>query len=433
MNHKKVAYFTLGCKLNFSETSTIARGFTERNFKRVDFTEPADIYVINTCTVTEAADKKCRNAINRAIRTSPDAYVVVVGCYSQINSAEIAAIEGVDLILGSNDKFKLFDFLENLEKQAKPQIHTCDNEGFTSFLPSYSTSERTRSFLKVQDGCDYQCSYCTIPLARGKSRSESIQNIVNQANRIASEGFKEIVLTGVNVGDFGNNSDENFYNLICELENVQGIERYRISSIEPNLLTDKIIDFVAHSKKFMPHYHIPLQSGCNRILGLMRRRYQRELFADKILKIKQLIPNAFIGVDVIVGFPTETDEDFAQTVDFLINIDFSQLHVFTYSERENTEAIKLNPKVNPKVKALRSKALHELSNQKLLHFYQQNLQKTYSVLFESKKQNGKMLGFTENYIKVEIDYNKQFINNIINNIKLIEINSDGNINGEIIN
>jgi threonylcarbamoyladenosine tRNA methylthiotransferase MtaB len=338
LNIKKVAFHTLGCKLNFSESSTIARDFTEKGYKRVSFSEHADVYVINTCTVTDMADKKCKQAVKKVIRQNPNAVVAVIGCYAQLKPEEIKNIDGVDIVLGANEKFKLFQYIENKDNIMEPVIHSCEIDSVTQFDSAYSSGDRTRSFLKVQDGCNYPCTYCTIPNARGKSRNDSIENTIKQAQEIAAKGFKEIILTGVNIGDFGRTTDETFFDLIKELDKVDGIERYRISSIEPNLLNDEILEFVANSKKFLPHFHIPLQSGSNDILALMKRRYNREKFANRVEKIKQLMPNAFIGVDVIVGFPGETDEKFMETYQFIELLDISFLHVFSYSVRSGTPA-----------------------------------------------------------------------------------------------
>jgi threonylcarbamoyladenosine tRNA methylthiotransferase MtaB len=415
MTQKKVSFYTLGCKLNFAETSTISRKFVENGYDRTEFGEPADVVVINTCSVTQLADKKCRQAISKAARTSPDAIVAVVGCYSQLKPEEIAKIDGVDLVLGANDKFKIIDHIEEIKtgRNAETIVHSCEIESVEEFNPSFSLLDRTRSFLKVQDGCDYHCTYCTIPLARGNSRNNDIAKTVAEAIKISEQGVKEVVLTGVNIGDFGKSTSENFLDLIQELDKVKGIERFRISSIEPNLVTDEIIHFVANSRSFVPHFHIPLQSGCNDILKLMSRRYQRELFENRVKTIKSVMPEACIGADVIVGFPGETDELFSDTYLFLEKLDISYLHVFSYSERRNTKAILLPNKVSPKDKEIRSKKLINLSIKKKEHFYQDNLNKEFDVLFESQLSKGKMFGFTPNYIKAEIKYNKQLINKSI--------------------
>lgn len=425
---KKVSFYTLGCKLNFAETSTITRKFTENGYSRVEFSEPTDVVVINTCSVTQLADKKCRQAISKAVRTSPDAIVAVVGCYSQLKPDEIASIPGVDLVLGTKDKFNIIEYIDELKaKQGSTAvIHSCEIEQVDEFNPSFSLLDRTRSFLKVQDGCDYHCSYCTIPMARGNSRNSNIASTIAEAKKISSQGLKEVVLTGVNIGDFGRSTDETFIDLIKELDKVEGIERYRISSIEPNLVTDEIIGFVANSRSFVPHFHIPLQSGCNDILKLMSRRYQRQVFAEKVQKIKSAMPLACIGADVIVGFPGETEEFFIDTYSFLKELDISYLHVFSYSERRNTRAVLLPGKVIPKDKEMRSKKLIELSEQKRIQFYQANIGKENDVLFESQVSKGKMFGFTSNYIKVETKFDNQLINKIVK-VKLTEILPSGNM------
>ncbi|MCF6242634.1 MAG: tRNA (N(6)-L-threonylcarbamoyladenosine(37)-C(2))-methylthiotransferase MtaB [Bacteroidales bacterium] len=412
--NKKVAFQTLGCKLNFSETSTIARDFTEKSYQRVRFNEKADVYVINTCTVTEQADKKCRQAVKKIIRQNPEAIVAVVGCYAQLKPDEVSNIPGVDIVLGANEKQKLFNFIEKYEKEHRPIYHSCEINEVEAFDAAYSSGDRTRSFLKVQDGCDYPCTYCTIPKARGKSRNQNIEKTVALAKEIAEKGYKEIILTGVNIGDFGKSTGENFYQLIQALDKVEGIERYRISSIEPNLLSDEIIEFTVKSSKFLPHFHIPLQSGSNEILKKMKRRYNRERFANRIYKIKELIPDAFIGVDVIVGFPGETDELFQETYDFLESLDVSFLHVFSYSVRPGTESEQMSGKNDAKTIANRSKVLHQLSSQKHRAFYQKYIDTTHKVLFEAKNNQGKIHGFTENYLKVEINYDESLINKVVN-------------------
>jgi threonylcarbamoyladenosine tRNA methylthiotransferase MtaB len=411
-SNKKVAFQTLGCKLNFSESSTIARDFTDKGFQRVKFNEHADVYVINTCTVTDQADKKCRQAVKKIIKHNPEAVVAVIGCYAQLKSKEIKQIPGVDIVLGANEKFNLFEYIEKRDKKAEPVEHSCEIDSVVKFDAAYSSGDRTRSFLKVQDGCNYPCTYCTIPKARGKSRNAGIEETVKQAKEIAAKGFKEIILTGVNIGDFGRGTDENFLGLIKELDEVEGIERYRISSIEPNLLKDEIIEFCAHSNKFLPHFHIPLQSGSNEILSLMKRRYRRELFAERVRKIKEITPDAFIGVDVIVGFPGETDDRFMETYEFLDGLDISFLHVFSYSVRPGTPAADMEGKVAQKIIQERSKALHELSDKKHREFYKKSLGKNAKVLFEAKNENGKMYGFTENYLKVEVPFSEKRINKI---------------------
>jgi threonylcarbamoyladenosine tRNA methylthiotransferase MtaB len=426
---KKVSFYTLGCKLNFAETATIARNFTDNGYEKVEFSEQADVIVVNTCSVTQLADKKCRQAISKASRISPDAIVAVVGCYSQLNPEEIAKINGVDLILGTNDKFKIIEHIKELEqkKSEGPLIYSCGIEEVESFNPSASLFERTRSFLKVQDGCDYHCSYCTIPLARGNSRNNSIDKTVAEAKKLADKGIKEIVLTGVNIGDFGRSTKENFFDLIVALDEIPGIERYRISSIEPNLLTDQIIQFVSGSRSFVPHFHIPLQSGCNEILSLMSRRYNRELFEERVKTIKNAMPQACIGVDVIVGFPGETDELFDITYYFLESLDISYLHVFSYSERRNTRAILLPNKVNPKNKDERSQKLIDLSEKKRIRFYNQHIGEETDILFESQNQKGKMFGFTPNYIKTIYNYDQNLINKKVK-AKLTGFNTNDTMN-----
>ncbi|MCK4664489.1 MAG: tRNA (N(6)-L-threonylcarbamoyladenosine(37)-C(2))-methylthiotransferase MtaB [Bacteroidales bacterium] len=422
----KVAFFTLGCKLNFAETSTIARSFEEKGFQRVSFDKKADIYVINSCSVTESANKKSRQAIKKAIKKSPDSLIAVIGCYAQLKPDELAKIQGVDIILCEKEKFNLIKYIENIEKQEVTQIQTCEVENIEHFEPAFSFGDRTRSFLKVQDGCDYKCSYCTIPLARGKSRNDNIQKTIEQAEKISEQGIKEIILTGVNIGDFGKSTNESFYDLITELNKVENIERYRISSIEPNLLTDEIIEFVSESRKFAPHFHIPLQSGSDKILGLMQRQYKRELFEHRIKKIKSLMPYAAIGVDVIVGFPGETEFDFIDTYQFLEKLDISYLHVFSYSERENTKAVEIKGKVKQADITYRSKKMHFLSNKKKNQFYTKNLNTKRAVLFEAYNSNGKMYGFTDNYIKIETNFNKKITNKILL-VKLKEISYSGNV------
>ena len=422
MKNKKVAFFTLGCKLNFAETSTIANSFTENGFKRVDFSDKADFYVINTCTVTNIANKKCRNAINKAIRKSPNAKIIVTGCYAQLKPEEISEMPGVDLVLGNNEKFDISNYLNNSKKK---DILT-NTKDISCFHHAFSLSDRTRSFLKVQDGCDYFCSYCTIPLARGKSRNAPIKEIIKEAEKLADNNVKEIVLTGVNIGDFGKSTNETFFDLIKALDKVDGIERIRISSIEPNLLTDEIIKFVAQSNKIVPHFHIPLQCGTNNLLKLMHRRYTTEFYSEKINTIKSIMPQACIAADLIVGVPGETEDEFNKAYQFVDNLDLSYLHIFTYSERENTLAITFDNKVPVNIRRERSKILHELSEKKRLKFYKQHLNTFKNVLFESKNDGGKMYGFTENYIKVETPFNKQLINQIVK-VKLNKINDDGNV------
>jgi threonylcarbamoyladenosine tRNA methylthiotransferase MtaB len=428
-NNKKVSFYTLGCKLNFAETSTIIRKFTDNGYTKVEFEEPSDIVVVNTCSVTQMADKKCRQVITRAARTSPEAIIAIIGCYSQLKPEEIAQIEGVDLVLGTKDKFNILDFIDELKtkKDKNPIVSSCEIDDVDSFNSSFSLLDRTRSFLKIQDGCDYHCTYCTIPLARGSSRNNSIERSVAEAQKIAASGIKEIVLTGVNIGDFGKSTGENFYQLIQQLDQVEGIERYRISSIEPNLITNEIIQFVAESRRFMPHFHIPLQSGCNEILRLMGRRYIREIFRDRVNTIKSIMPDASVGADVIVGFPGETDELFHETSTFLEGLDVSYLHVFSYSERRNTKAVLMPGKVSPKDKDQRSKTLIQLSDRKKETHYSRNSGKIGNVLFEAAQTKGKMHGFTTNYIKVETNYNKDLINKSVN-VELTNIAPSGNMN-----
>ncbi len=422
----KVSFYTLGCKLNFSETSTIARSFTKKGFEKVKFGEPSDIIIVNTCTVTGIADKKCRKIIKKAKKNSPEAFLVITGCYAQLQSEKIAQIHGVDAVLGTNEKFDFFKYFEKFEKNKYPKIYSCEINNVNQYNSAYSSDDRTRSFLKIQDGCDYPCTYCTIPKARGKSRNQSIEKVIVEANKIAKLGYKEVTLTGVNIGDFGKSTGETFINLLEHLNEVNGIKRYRISSIEPNLLSDAIIEFVAKSNKFLPHFHIPLQTGSNKLLSLMKRRYKRELFAHRIEKIKSLLAHSFIGVDVIVGFPNEKDEDFYETYNFLSELDISYLHVFSYSERNGTPAAQMNNKVKREIINQRSKKLHLLSDIKHSKFYKQNLNTVREVLFEKTKIKKSMFGFTDNYIKIEIPYNELFINKI-KKIYLYEINKNGNV------
>ncbi len=433
---KKVAFYTLGCKLNFSETSTIARLFEEQDYQKVDFKEPSDVYVINTCSVTANADKECKQIVKSALNISPDAYIVIIGCYAQLKPEEIASIDGVDLVLGASEKFKLLNYLNDLTKKSKAEIYSCEIEEADFFVDAYSFGDRTRVFLKAQDGCDYSCSFCTIPLARGSSRSDNIANVVKNATDIAKQNIKEIVLTGVNLGDFGKKvqhqksaaqtkeKQETFFDLVKQLDRVEGIERFRISSIEPNLLKDEIIEYIAQSKRFVPHFHIPLQSGSNKILKAMRRRYLRELYAERVATIKMLMPHCCIGVDVIVGFPGESDEDFLNTYNFLNESPVSYLHVFTYSERDNTDAIQLKGVVPIAVRKKRNKMLRILSAKKLRHFYEQHLGETRTVLFEGDNKGGFMHGFTDNYIKVKTPFNAALINQL-KPVSLKEIDADG--------
>ncbi|MDP6569690.1 MAG: tRNA (N(6)-L-threonylcarbamoyladenosine(37)-C(2))-methylthiotransferase MtaB [Candidatus Marinimicrobia bacterium] len=425
--YKTVAFQTLGCKLNFTETSTLAREFSTHGYAQVNANDPADLVVINTCSVTENANKKARKAVRQALKRSPQAQVAVIGCYAQLNPEEIIHIPGVRLVAGAEDKFKIVEAIESGWNEDKAVVLNSPIQEVENFVPSYSMGERTRSFLKVQDGCDYTCSFCTIPLARGKSRSANIENTLLQAQDIADSGMQEIVLTGVNVGDFGKNHGETFYDLIRELEKLQGIERYRISSIEPNLLTDDIIRFIFDSQKFLPHFHIPLQSGSDTILKSMRRRYQRNLYAEKVSYIKAMDKQACIGVDVIVGFPGETEKDFAETYDFLNGLDVSYLHVFSYSQRRNTDAVALEPKIPTEVIAERSRILQKLSMEKRKSFYTQNLQSSRKVLAETW-ETGFLTGHTENYIPVHIKGEKAEVNSIIP-VKLIHL-SDSFVMGE---
>ncbi|RAW01277.1 tRNA (N(6)-L-threonylcarbamoyladenosine(37)-C(2))-methylthiotransferase MtaB [Pseudochryseolinea flava] len=429
---KKVAFYTLGCKLNYSETSTISRMFEEKGYKKVDFNDTPDIFIINTCSVTENADKKCHKIVREARAISPDGYVAIIGCYAQLKPKEISEIPGVDAVLGAAEKFRLHELLDGFVRKPDAQVFASEINEAKRFNTSYSANDRTRTFLKVQDGCDYSCTFCTIPLARGNSRSDSIANIIETAREIAATEVREIVLTGVNTGDFGLQDGkrvERFIDLIKALDEVEGIDRFRISSIEPNLLTDEIIEFVASSKKFVPHFHIPLQSGSNKILRLMRRRYQRELYVERVTKIKALMPHCCIGVDVIVGFPGETQEDFLETYQFLNDIDISYLHVFTYSERENTLAATMEGIVPGNHRADRSKMLHILSDKKRRKFYDDNLGKEGTVLFENDVENGMMHGFTENYIRVSAKYDPILINEL-KAVKLISVNSIGHVEVE---
>ena len=409
---KTVAFHTLGCKLNYSETSAISRLFEDEGFQKKKFEEVADIYVINTCSVTENADKECRHLVRRIQRQAPSSFVVITGCYAQLKPQEIASIPGVDLVLGAAEKFNIVSHLKELSKGDSAKICSCDIESVTTFHSSYSGKGRTRSFLKVQDGCDYNCSFCTIPLARGKSRSDTIEHVMNNVHQLATTGVKEVVLTGVNLGDFGEGT-ENFYQLIQKLDRVEGISRFRISSIEPNLLTNEIIEFVSNSRKFMPHFHIPLQSGSNKILGSMRRRYRRELYAEKVSLIRTFMPHCSIGVDVIVGFPGETEEYFEETLSFLHSLDVSYLHVFTYSERDNTHALSLKPVVPVHVRNERNKVLRNLSYMKSRYFYSLHEGQTRKVLFESGRDNGMMEGYTDNYIKIATPFRQELFNEIV--------------------
>ncbi len=464
---KKVAFHTLGCKLNYSETSSISRLFEEQGYEKVPFESPADVYVINTCSVTVNADRECKQVVKSALDISPEAFVVVVGCYAQLKPQEIANIEGVDLVLGAAEKFKLLNYLNDLQKKTQAEIFSCEIDEANFFVDAYSFGDRTRAFLKVQDGCDYPCTYCTIPLARGKSRSDSIINVVKNAQEIASRGIKEVVLTGVNIGDFGKAPDrevsvqelmpatipsstgllvaldeaptlvqenkprERFLDLVTSLDEVSEIKRFRISSIEPNLLKNEVIEFVAQSQRFVPHFHIPLQSGNNKQLKQMKRRYLRELYADRVAKIKSLMPHCCIGVDVIVGFPGETDEDFLATYDFVKNLDISYLHVFTYSERDNTEAAHFKPVVPIAERKKRNKMLRILSVKKQRAFYEQHLGTERVALIEAETKGNYMFGFTDNYIRVKLPYNESFVNQLIR-VKLKEMDVDGKVLAEVI-
>ncbi len=427
---KKVAFYTLGCKLNFSETATISRSFKNEGFKRVDFSEPADIYVVNTCSVTENADKRFKTIVKKAQNSNPDAFITAVGCYAQLKPEELADVDGVDLVLGATEKFKITDYLNDLTKNDMGEVHSCEIEEANFYVGSYSLGGRTRAFLKVQDGCDYKCTYCTIPLARGISRSDTLKNVLKNARDIANQGIKEIVLTGVNIGDygkgeFGNKKHEHtFLDLVKGLEEVEGIERLRISSIEPNLLKNETIELVADSETFVPHFHIPLQSGNNEILGKMSRRYKRELYVDRVAEIKRLMPDACVGVDVIVGFPGESDAHFLDTYNFLNELDISYLHVFTYSERDNTKAASMPDVVSMRKRKKRSKMLRGLSAKKRRAFYESQLGTQHTVLFEGENKKGYIHGFTENYIKVKAPWDPALVNTL-HEILLTEIDEDG--------
>jgi threonylcarbamoyladenosine tRNA methylthiotransferase MtaB len=410
---QSISFYTLGCKLNFSESSSISKQMESSGFQKVDFTSGADIYVINTCSVTDHADRKCKKVVREALKYNPDASVVVIGCYAQLKPDEIAGIPGVNLVLGAAEKFNMVQHLEGLVKKEKAVVKRGNIKDVNEFVAGFSEGDRTRSFVKVQDGCDYFCSFCTIPLARGKSRSRTVAQTVEMLKEVGETGIKEVVLTGVNLGDFGINHGETFYDLITELEKIKEIPRYRISSIEPNLLENRIIDFVASSQKFMPHFHIPLQSGSDKILESMRRKYQKVLYADRVKRIKSLMPHCAIGVDVIVGYPGETHEDFLETYKFLNELDISYLHVFPYSERPNTTAKKLKEVVPHKIRSERTDMLRILSEKKKHHFYSQHLNRTFEVLFEKEEKQDKMFGFTSNYIKVETDYDPLLVNEIV--------------------
>ncbi|MCH2196866.1 tRNA (N(6)-L-threonylcarbamoyladenosine(37)-C(2))-methylthiotransferase MtaB [Kordia sp.] len=429
-DRKRVAFYTLGCKLNFSETSTIARNFQDEGFDKVDFSEEADIYVINTCSVTENADKRFKTIVKQAQKVNPDAFVAAVGCYAQLKPEELAAVDGVDLVLGATEKFKITDYINDLSKNDFGEVHSCEIEDADFYVGSYSIGDRTRAFLKVQDGCDYKCTYCTIPLARGISRSDTLENVLKNAKEISEQDIKEIVLTGVNIGDygkgeFGNKKHEHtFLELVQALDKVEGIERLRISSIEPNLLKNETIDFVSKSKTFVPHFHIPLQSGSNTLLRLMRRRYMRELYIDRVTQIKEVMPDACIGVDVIVGFPGETDELFLETFNFLAELNISYLHVFTYSERQNTVAAEMEGVVPQNARKKRSKMLRGLSVKKRRAFYESQIGKTKTVLFEGENKEGYIHGFTENYVKVKAPWNPELVNTL-HKVSLTKIDDDG--------
>lgn len=429
---KKVAFYTLGCKLNFAETSTIARNFQEEGFDRVEFEEVADIYVINTCSVTENADKQFKQVVKKAMKLNDKAFVAAVGCYAQLKPEELADVNGVDLVLGATEKFKITDYIHDLSKNDMGEIHSCEISEADFYVGSYSIGDRTRAFLKVQDGCDYKCTYCTIPLARGISRSDALENVLKNAKEISEQGIKEIVLTGVNIGDygkgeFGNKKHEHtFLDLVKALDAVEGIERLRISSIEPNLLKNETIEFVAQSRTFVPHFHIPLQSGSNAILKLMKRRYLREVYTERVAKIREVMPHACIGVDVIVGFPGETDEHFLETYHFLNDLDISYLHVFTYSERENTEAAIMEGVVPANVRAKRSKMLRGLSVKKRRAFYESQLNTEHTVLFEGENKEGYIHGFTENYVKIKTPWNPELVNTL-HQVTLTKIDEDGSV------
>ena len=431
-NKKKVAFYTLGCKLNFSETSTIARDFQNEGFERVDFEETADIYVINTCSVTDNADKQFKQIVKKAMKLNDKAFVAAVGCYAQLKPEELAAVDGVDLVLGATEKFKITDYITDLSKNDKGEVHSCEIEEADFYVGSYSIGDRTRAFLKVQDGCDYKCTYCTIPLARGISRSDALESVLKNAQEISEQGIKEIVLTGVNIGDygkgeFGNKKHEHtFLDLVKALDEVGGIERLRISSIEPNLLKNETINFVANSRTFVPHFHIPLQSGSNEILKKMKRRYLREVYTDRVANIRRVMPHACIGVDVIVGFPGESDEHFLETYHFLNELDISYLHVFTYSERDNTEAAEMDGVVPANVRSKRSKMLRGLSVKKRRAFYESQIGSNRTVLFESENKEGYIHGFTENYVKIKTPWDPALVNTL-QNVQLTRIDEDGSV------
>ncbi len=428
---KKVAFSTLGCKLNYSETSTLARKFEELGFERVSFKDVADVYVINSCSVTAESDKKSRNIIRSAVKRNPDSKVIVTGCYAQLKSEEIARIEGVDVVLGNGEKFNITDYIAVPGKNDKVIVAVSEFRDIKNFFSAYSYGDRTRSFLKVQDGCNYFCTYCTIPMARGRSRNASVSETTNKAIEIAGKGIKEIILTGVNIGDFGNSTDEKFIDLLRSLDEVEGIERYRISSIEPNLLTDDIIEFVATSKRFAPHFHIPIQSGSDDVLTLMKRKYKREVFASRVAKIKELIPDAFIGVDIIAGTNGETEEFFFDSFNFLKGLDVSQLHAFPYSERAGTKALEIPHTVDVHERKMRVQKLISLSEEKHSKFYKDHLGQVRKVLFEEDKKNNRILGWTDNYIRIETEWNKN-LRNLVVLFHLEKINQDGHVEGQVL-
>lgn len=431
MEQKRVSFHTLGCKLNFSESSTLAREFERGGYLRVEPSEPTDVAVINSCSVTEHADKKCRNIIRKIHRRNPNAIIAVTGCYAQLKPNDIAAIEGVDLVLGNNDKGDLFRRVEQLKQRGEAEVYSCSVEDIKRFFPAYSSADRTRSFLKVQDGCDYKCAYCTIHYARGSSRNIPIAEIVAEAEEIAALGQREIVITGINTGDFGRTTGEKFIDLLKALDRVEGIDRYRISSIEPNLITDEIIEFCALSPKFVPHFHIPLQSGSTRILGLMRRRYTADKYRERIAKIRELMPDAFLGVDVIAGFPGESEEDFMETYNLLEEVGASFLHIFPFSERAGTPAVTMPNKVQSRISTERVERLEELSARLHKSFSEKFLGQEREVLFESTDRSGRMYGYTDNYLRVSVPYNTDYINQICR-VKLVALDSEGNITSEIV-
>ena len=427
---KKAAFYTLGCKLNFSETSTIAGSFKEVGFERVEFEEKADVYVINTCSVTNQGDKESRNIIRRAVKNNPDAMVIVVGCYSQLKPDEVGHIEGVDMVLGTQEKFLIPAYLGDLKKKETTEIKTTRLADIKSYHKAFSWGDRTRSFLKIQDGCDYYCSFCTIPFARGKSRNDNIANTVTEAKKAVDKGFKEVILTGVNIGDFGKSTGENFLDLLKSLEKVDGLQRLRLGSIEPNLLKDEIIELVAGSKVIMPHFHIPLQSGSDEILSLMKRKYSTDLFAKRVQRIREIVPHAFIGVDVIAGTNGETEEHFKESYDFINSLEISQLHPFTYSERSGTQALKIPWKVEIEDRKRRTQMYINLSEKKLRAFYEKHLETNQNVLFEEQFKKEKTLGFTENYIKVEVSYNEELVNQV-KKVKLKSILQNGHVSVDL--